>query len=238
MTEGDTPERKIRLSRHRFSPIVWTREFRAVAMKYRCPFCREVFEEFARPACPKCGKALRKSGGNGTSYKRTRRASTEMPDRRPLLMLIADRPRVMLWSLGLVAMAFIWIIMGNVKIGIPNTSITKADVTRNELRTMRTALEWFRTNCKRYPTTEEGLAALVIDPGVPGWQGHYIQALPPDLWGQPFQYASSNDTIRLFSTGADGLPGTADDVQAPDPDYKALMQRLAAGTGKTRPSAP
>ncbi len=160
-----------------------------------------------------------------------------MPDRRPLIMLIADRPRVMLWSIGFAVMAFIWIIMGNVKIGIPNASITKMDITRNELRTMRTALEWFRTNCKRYPTTEEGLAALVIDPGVPGWQGHYIQALPPDLWGRPFQYASSNDTVRLFSAGADGLTGTADDVQAPDPDYKALMQRLT-GAGKARPPAP
>jgi len=162
-----------------------------------------------------------------------RRPPREMPQRKPLLMLLADRPRVMLWGIGFAVMAFLWVLTGNVKIGLPNAALAKAYTTRNDLETLRTALEWFRANCKRYPTTGEGLAALVIDPGVPGWQGHYIEALPPDLWGHPFVYSCSNDAVRLFSSGPDGQPGTPDDVQAPDPDYKELVKRLAS-TGTVR----
>jgi general secretion pathway protein G len=206
-------------------------------MKYRCPFCREVFDEFKQSACPACGKAFRtpKTNEKHAKPRPTRRANRDMPARKPLVMLLSDRPRVMLWSLGLFVMVVVWGVLGNVRIGMPRISPSGAEQTRKELGVLRTALEWFRTNCGRYPTTEEGLKSLVIDPGVEGWQGYYIEALPPDVWGRPFQYqhASSNDTVHLFSMGPDGKPGTADDVPSPPPDYTMLVRRLAS-TGTVR----
>lgn len=210
-------------------------------MKYRCPFCREEFEQFKQSACPVCGKGLRmpKSNGKNGNARQARRTNREMPDRKPLVMLLSDRPRVMLWSLGLLVMIVIWLLAGNVKIGVPRAYAGKSERTRKELGVLRTALEWFRSNCGRYPTTEEGLKALVIDPGIEGWQGFYIEALPPDLWGRPFQYEATNDTVRLYSMGLDGKPDTADDIASPPPDYKMLVQRLAStGTVHKAQSSP
>jgi general secretion pathway protein G len=103
---------------------------------------------------------------------------------------------------------------------------SKVRQTQRELTVLRTALEWFRANCNRYPSDAEGLRALVRNPGIPGWQGHYIDGLPPDVWGHPFQYACSNNAVRLFSLGPDGAAGTPDDVPSPFPNFRELMQRI------------
>ena len=98
-----------------------------------------------------------------------------------------------------------------------------------ELLALRTALEWFRAHCKRYPTDAEGLRALVRnpEPGVPGWSGYYINQLPPDPWGRPYRYACSNDAPRVWGLGPDGIDGSADDIASPNPDWRALMERVS-----------
>lgn len=95
-----------------------------------------------------------------------------------------------------------------------------------ELTALRTGLEWFRAHCKRYPTDEEGLRALVRNPGVPGWRGYYVDQLPPDPWGHPYRYCCTNDSVRLWGSGPDGLDGSADDIASPDPDWRALLERV------------
>lgn len=204
-------------------------------MKYRCPHCHHLFESFAEGKCPSCGKHLRhpykwqqapRSETARRAAGKARQAGTT-PLRQPVWMLFFTRPRFMIWVLGGSILVIGFLMTLNINTGMPYKPPSKVFQTRRELVVIRTALEWFRTHCKRYPTTGEGLKALVRNPGAPGWKGYYLESLPPDLWGHPFEYSSSNDTVRLFSSGPDGVPGTADDVAAPPPDYKALARRLS-----------
>ena len=96
----------------------------------------------------------------------------------------------------------------------------------DELGRLHTALQWFRQTSNRFPTAEEGLEVLARS-RAPGWQATFVSDVPNDLWGTPFQYWSSNDTVHLLSCGPDRKPGTADDLFSPGPDYKGVVQRLS-----------
>ena len=73
------------------------------------------------------------------------------------------------------------------------------------------SLELFKLDVGRYPTTEEGLDALVKKPGsVNGWNGPYLKgSLPNDPWGNPYRYANPgpNGGLEILSLGADNAPG-------------------------------
>jgi general secretion pathway protein G len=76
------------------------------------------------------------------------------------------------------------------------------------------ALKLYRLDNQRYPTTEQGLQALISAPtsGPPatGWKpGGYVDKLPKDPWGRPYQYLSPGvkGEVDVFSLGADGQPG-------------------------------
>ena len=73
------------------------------------------------------------------------------------------------------------------------------------------SLELFKLDVGRYPTTEEGLEALVKKPGsANGWTGPYLKGgVPTDPWGHPYRYANPgpNGGIDILSRGADGAPG-------------------------------
>ena len=76
------------------------------------------------------------------------------------------------------------------------------------------SLELFKLDVGRYPTTEEGLDALVKRPGsVNGWSGPYLKGgVPSDPWGRPYKYTNPgpNGGIEILSLGADGAAGGAD----------------------------
>ncbi|MFN4120422.1 type II secretion system major pseudopilin GspG [Acidovorax sp.] len=73
------------------------------------------------------------------------------------------------------------------------------------------SLELFKLDIGRYPTSEEGLEALVKRPGnVNGWTGPYLKGgVPTDPWGRAYKYANpgANGGIEILSLGADGAPG-------------------------------
>src|SRR5215469_13753161 len=73
------------------------------------------------------------------------------------------------------------------------------------------AVEQFRIDVGRAPTTEEGLAALNSAPAnVPNWAGPYLKKeLPVDPWGKPYLYAAPgthNNDFDIYSYGKDGQP--------------------------------
>jgi general secretion pathway protein G len=74
------------------------------------------------------------------------------------------------------------------------------------------ALKLYRLDNHRYPTTAQGLKALVErpagDPAPPAWRG-YLERLPLDPWGHPYQFLSPGiqSEMDVFSLGADGEPG-------------------------------
>jgi general secretion pathway protein G len=74
------------------------------------------------------------------------------------------------------------------------------------------ALDQFRLDTGRYPTTQEGLQSLISDPGVENWDGPYLKktkSLPIDPWRKDYIYQSpgSHGEYDLLSYGRDGQPG-------------------------------
>lgn len=97
------------------------------------------------------------------------------------------------------------------------SQIGKSEVktARTQIEAIAKALDQYRLDTGRYPTTEQGLAALNARPGnEPKWDGPYLsKALPNDPWGRAYQYRSPGEQgeYDLFSFGRDGQPGGADD---------------------------
>ncbi len=82
---------------------------------------------------------------------------------------------------------------------------------KSDIGAIESALNLYRLDNHRYPATDDGLEALVNKPAnAPTWkEGGYLERLPMDPWGKPYQYLSPgiNGTIDIFSLGADGAEG-------------------------------
>jgi len=84
---------------------------------------------------------------------------------------------------------------------------------RQDIRGIENALKFYRLDNFAYPTTEQGLEALVTrpaDPSIRNWkQGGYLDRLPKDPWGNPYQYLNpgQNAEIDIYTFGRDGRPG-------------------------------
>ncbi|MBM3601864.1 MAG: type II secretion system protein GspG [Alphaproteobacteria bacterium] len=89
----------------------------------------------------------------------------------------------------------------------------KSTTARLQIENLAAGLDLFRLDLGRYPTQQEGLAALVQRPaGAAAWKGPYIKGdgLPNDPWGRPYSYRLPGRDGRpfdLLSLGADGAPG-------------------------------
>jgi general secretion pathway protein G len=87
----------------------------------------------------------------------------------------------------------------------------EAKTAKAQIELFGTALDTFRLDVGRYPTSQEGLAALMQKPGgADRWDGPYLKKdLPPDPWGKPYIYKSPGDhgVYDIISYGADGAPG-------------------------------
>ena len=100
------------------------------------------------------------------------------------------------------------------------TGESRITAARVDIATLMQALKLYRLDNQRYPTTEQGLQALIekpsAGPSANGWKsGGYVEKLPKDPWGNPYQFLSPGvkGEVDLFSYGADGQPGgTADDA--------------------------
>jgi general secretion pathway protein G len=95
-------------------------------------------------------------------------------------------------------------------------NVDKARVTRaaSDIRAIQTALDLYRLDNFKYPTTEQGLQALVsqpTDPTITNYRsGGYLPSLPKDPWNAPYQYTSPGANGRdyeITSYGRDGKPG-------------------------------
>lgn len=114
---------------------------------------------------------------------------------------------VVLAIIGVMAL----IIVPNV-IGRPDQA--RVTVAKTDLRTISAALKIYRLDNGDYPTTEQGLAALVSPPTTPpqamNWPTDgYLPAVPVDPWGNPYAYRSPGERglFDLMSLGKDGQPG-------------------------------
>jgi type II secretion system protein G len=190
----------------------------------------------AAPAKPRPAKAPRAAGTAGV----------------PRWLAFTRKPRVVIWVIGLLLIASSVLIRQAGRGSVAESAIGEDDSlggriwrglfnlptsVRNDkpetralesLQNLRTALEMFYGDCRRYPTTSETLFALIRRPrGAKGWAGPYIQALWVDPWKHPYRYAYTNGVVELCSPGPDGQYGSADDIQAPPPDSAILADYLA-----------
>ena len=99
---------------------------------------------------------------------------------------------------------------------VPNV-LDRADDARvaaakTDIGNVMQALKLYKLDNQRYPTAEQGLEALVRKPTTgpipPNWKP-YVEKLPNDPWGRPYQYVNPGvkSEIDIFSFGADGQPG-------------------------------
>ena len=99
---------------------------------------------------------------------------------------------------------------------VPNV-LDRADdarvtAARTDVNNLMQALKLYKLDNQRFPSTEQGLQALIVKPTTvpvpPNWKP-YLDKLPNDPWGRPYQYLNPGvkGEIDVMSFGADGQPG-------------------------------
>ncbi|MDR1462011.1 MAG: type II secretion system major pseudopilin GspG [Azoarcus sp.] len=88
----------------------------------------------------------------------------------------------------------------------------KTKTAKTQIESLENALQMFKIDVFRYPSTEEGLHALVMPPSAtPGWNGPYLEknAVPQDPWGRNYFYESPgrHGDVDIYTLGKDGSPG-------------------------------
>jgi general secretion pathway protein G len=120
----------------------------------------------------------------------------------------------------MVVLVIIGLILGMV---VPNLMGNKDTADKQkvavDIQQLENALDMYKLQQGYYPTTDQGLEALVTAPNSEPLprnypQGGYIKRLPDDPWGSPYQLVSPGEmgTVDIFSTGPDRTAGTDDDI--------------------------
>lgn len=123
---------------------------------------------------------------------------------------------------SLVEILVVLVILGLLISVVAPTVLNRADEARvqkvhADFKAIETSLKIYRLDNYVYPTTEQGLEALVeassLDPVPRNFKkGGYLAELPLDPWGRPYLYLSpgENGEVDMYSLGADGLSGGED----------------------------
>lgn len=127
------------------------------------------------------------------------------------------RTRVCLRGFTLIELMVVLAIIGVLAaLIVPNVLERAADArvtaARTDVANLVQSLKLYKLDNLRYPSAAQGLAALITKPGTPptpvNWKP-YLDKLPNDPWGQPYQYLNPGiyGEIDVLSFGADGKPG-------------------------------
>lgn len=135
----------------------------------------------------------------GRPFRRIRRAAVRGFTLIEVMVVIA--------ILGIMAAVVVPKILGN-------TDTARISAAKQDIANIKQALILYKLDNQRYPTTEQGLAALVTKPtSGPAANGYktegYLEKVPKDPWGNPYQYLCPGirGEFDVFSFGADGQPG-------------------------------
>jgi general secretion pathway protein G len=122
----------------------------------------------------------------------------------------------------LVVLAILGLLVGLVApAALRQLGSAKEKIAHQSIERLATVLDMFKLDVGRYPTTEQGLQALITPPnGVSRWSGPYLKGdkLPEDPWGHPFVYRSPsqrpNHEFDLYSLGPSGQAAGPGDASA------------------------
>ena len=135
------------------------------------------------------------------------------PHRRRFIGFTLIELLVVILILGILAALIVPRVLNNV-------GKSKVAAAQTDLATLADGLNKFHLDCDRFPTTDEGLNALMTAPSdlSSKWHGPYIQAtaVPADPWGNQYVYKSpgdqGSDSFSIVSYGSDGAPGGTGDA--------------------------
>lgn len=209
-------------------------------MKFRCPYCKHIIGTDPVAICPKCNKGIKvpehlKESVDKIKEEQEKEEAAHAPKGTISFssdILSLSSPVVPITVVMLAAVAIIYskwskspYKYSSIEFNDPKTMIEKAanvslEMAKKELWVLRMALEMFKRDCGRYPTTSEGIKALINNPGELTWKGPYVTFTRPDPWKHPYQYNATSNDMLIFSCGPDLTPSTADDVFPSEPTDK------------------
>jgi len=87
----------------------------------------------------------------------------------------------------------------------------RIQAAKSDIRTIESALSLYKIDNYKYPTTEQGLIALIERPSAsdaPNWNVEgYLKKLPTDPWGNQYLYTNDGTKIEIYTLGSDSRPG-------------------------------
>lgn len=105
----------------------------------------------------------------------------------------------------IVVIAIMGLLMAAVAVAVvPVMERARVDRARQDMHTLRTSLKTYYLRFGKYPTTEDGLGALL--------KARIIERAPEDPWHREYAYLREGGEVRLWSTGPDEQSGSEDDV--------------------------
>ena len=224
-------------------------------VKCRCPYCGGVFTWPPEGMlCPTCAKTIRPPETYSPPGKSVRREriteirKSDIASRKKLSAVpnfkAAKTPG---FYLGIIAALTV---IGAALVGLASkksieptrTKLSAEEITRRDMAIFAAALEHYKLDIGNYPNPDldDGLLALISDPGEPEWRGPYVNTLRADGWNIMYFYNVTNGIPIILSAGADKKFGSADDINAmsesftPHPDFIPRDPERKRG----RPAAP